>query len=214
MTLLPGLSSERLAVVAVGGGVVLAAGMVLLGGFVSAGGGVLAESLYLLAWLLPLLGGGIVLVVLAWAYGAARSPPHREGIVGQTRERLTTPRPVGDDAARLLDRAASARYDSVATDGAAEIRGELADGALRVLRTVHGLDAARAREAVRTGTWTDDPVAAAFLGEPPYPLGERIRGAIDPGSAYRWRVRRTVAAIERVEGSVGAAGPPAGEDDP
>jgi len=54
------------------------------------------------------------------------------------------------------------------------------------------------RAAVETGEWTDDRIAAAFLGgqeAPGYPLRSRIRGWARPSVAYRHRVERTVAAI-------------------
>jgi len=55
-----------------------------------------------------------------------------------------------------------------------------------------------AADVVARGEWTDDPVAAAFLGDeraPRYPLRERLRGWVHPGRAFRRRVERTVDAV-------------------
>jgi uncharacterized repeat protein (TIGR01451 family) len=61
-----------------------------------------------------------------------------------------------------------------------------------------------ARERIERGTWTDDAVAAAFLGgddvDSP-PLSERFRTVISGESRYHRGLRRTVAAIASVAGA-------------
>lgn len=54
------------------------------------------------------------------------------------------------------------------------------------------------RAAIDAGDWTDDRIAAAFLGgeaAPDFPLRSRIRGWVRPSAAFRHRVERTVTAI-------------------
>jgi len=59
-----------------------------------------------------------------------------------------------------------------------------------------------------TGGWTDDPVAARFLGASvSIPLRQRVRLFLSGQSSLTDRVERTVTAIERV----GTADAPAGE---
>jgi hypothetical protein len=58
----------------------------------------------------------------------------------------------------------------------------------------------RAREAVAAGTWTDDPVAAAFLageGGPVPSLRARARLWLLPERERERRVERALRAIER-----------------
>lgn len=194
-------SPERIATVVVGGGALLATAMVFLAGFVPRSGSAVTSLLYLAALALPLVGGLLVLGALRWAIGSgggssveAFRPPRVEE--GGPRDRPT----VGTERAKRLEWIARARYDCRATEGSEAIRDDLIEGAVRVARTSRGLDAASAREAVRSGTWTDDPVAAAFLAaEPAYPVIEWLRGAVDPGEAYRRRVRRTIEAIESLD---------------
>lgn len=56
-------------------------------------------------------------------------------------------------------------------------------------------DREAAVDAVDAGTWTDDPVAAAFVGDDDYPLGERLRAWLDPEAALDRRVDRAVGAV-------------------
>ncbi|MFB6095557.1 MAG: hypothetical protein ABEJ71_03770 [Halodesulfurarchaeum sp.] len=73
---------------------------------------------------------------------------------------------------------------------------------------------AEAERLVRTGAWTADRTAAAFLGEPGespnYPLLERFRGWVAPEAAYHRRARRTVAALAAEVEGVSAPSEPGG----
>ncbi len=184
--------------VAVGSAVALLA--VLLGGFLPTPGATLAGPLYALAVLLPL--GGIVLV--AYAVRLAARSRRRRG--GDPLTSVSDPDPWADDSGVTSDvddrlsRASDARYQCSSTRSAETIRADLSEGAARVVQARHGLSPAAAREAVRTGEWTDDPVAAGFLGEAArLPFDERLRAAVDPGRSYRRQVRRTIAAIEALD---------------
>jgi len=86
-----------------------------------------------------------------------------------------------------------------------EVRGTLAQTATDIYAEYADSDRERAREAVRVGTWTDDPVAAAFLadeGGPDPGLGARVRLWLVPERERARRVERTVQAIEHTEGEV------------
>lgn len=85
--------------------------------------------------------------------------------------------------------------------GKGDVRETLAETTVETLVRQAGTDRADARAAVEAGTWTDDPVAAAFLGAPTQPLSARIRHWLDPAAERQRRVDRTVRAIERLEGS-------------
>ncbi|MFB6193425.1 MAG: hypothetical protein ABEI75_00035, partial [Halobaculum sp.] len=55
--------------------------------------------------------------------------------------------------------------------------------------------------ALRTGTWTDDPVAAWFLGEElAPPLAARVRGWIGSQGQFGYGARRTIAALVEARG--------------
>lgn len=79
--------------------------------------------------------------------------------------------------------------------------------AVRAVAREAGVDEATAVGAVAAGEWTDDRVAAAFLGEddraPRLPLRERLRGWLHPGEAFERRARRAVGAVHDVAAEVG-----------
>ena len=84
------------------------------------------------------------------------------------------------------------------------LRTRLREAALRSVSRAERCPRADARRRVAAGTWTDDPVAAAFLAEdterdrasPREALAALRRGEV----ALQRRARRTVRAIERVGG--------------
>jgi hypothetical protein len=77
------------------------------------------------------------------------------------------------------------------------IRSRLVDLACDVHVARTGLDPAVARKAVRTGRWTTDRTAAAFLAAdgPSHSLWSRLRLWLDPDTERRRRIDTTVAAI-------------------
>jgi hypothetical protein len=63
-----------------------------------------------------------------------------------------------------------------------------------------GADRMAARESIRRGTWTDDPVAAAVCSStvsmPERSIRARLAGWLYPERELRRRVRRAVAAVD------------------
>lgn len=194
------LERDRLATVVVVAGTVLAVAAVFLGGFLPAGDQLIG-LLYVVAVLLPAIGVVFVLVACWWALVArdADVPSLVEGPPPETGTTRTYRR-VGRETEWALDTTAAEWYRCHSDVSTEELRDRLVDGAVGILRSRRGLERSSAREAVRNGTWTDDPVAAAFLSERKrQPPGERLRAAIDPGAASQRRIRRTLAAIERID---------------
>jgi len=86
--------------------------------------------------------------------------------------------------------------DAFARDARPRVRERVRETAVRACASADR--EADAEAAVARGEWTDDPVAAAFLGDeraPRYPLRERLRGWVHPDRAFRRRVERTVDAV-------------------
>jgi hypothetical protein len=193
------IDPERFATAVVSAGAVLAVAAVVLGGFVSSIRLFIAP-LYLFAVLLPAVGVAIAAGVCwkAWTADRSRSPPLLEGTPPE--EAVTpTEYTAGREADRMLTAATGSWYRCRPNGTGADVRRCLVDGAVRVSTTKRGLAADTARDAVQSGTWTDDPVAAAFLADDlRQPLDERLRAAIDPGAAHVRRVRRTLAAIDAI----------------
>lgn len=69
-----------------------------------------------------------------------------------------------------------------------------------------GIDEEAAREAVSSGEWTDEPRAAAFLGEPSLPLTTWLYDLFTTEDPYRRSLAATVEAIEAVQTEPAAFG--------
>jgi hypothetical protein len=82
------------------------------------------------------------------------------------------------------------------------VRSQLATLASAVYADVTGEPEATAREAIETGTWTNDPVAAAFLSETRAPapsVRARLLLWVRPQRERKRRIERTIRAIEQLE---------------
>lgn len=157
------------------------------------------NGLYLLAYLLPVLGLSLIGVVAWTAWRRSLQDDRTDEFVDGPRwgheQEL-----VGRDLERRLENAAADWYRCEGTYSIADIRERLEKSAVRALKASTGFDDDQSRAALEEGVWTADPVAAAFLSpRRGQPLAERLRGALDPGQAFHRRVDRTVAAIEALE---------------
>ncbi|WP_195892472.1 DUF7269 family protein [Halopiger goleimassiliensis] len=193
------LERERIATVVLVGATLVAVVVVLLGGFLPTGE-VADGLLYLLAVLFPAIGGGLVVAACWWALVARNggAPSLVEGPPPETGTTRTYRR-VGRESDWALDSTAEEWYRCLDDSSTESIRERLTDGAVRLLQARRGLERTRAQKTVENGTWTDDPVAAAFLADGTrQPTAERLRAAVDPGAASQRRIRRTLAAIEAI----------------
>lgn len=78
---------------------------------------------------------------------------------------------------------------------ARELRQDLRVTAVDALRAA-GESPEDARRRVQRGEWTDDDLAAGFLGDAaPVPLLARLRGWLDGGAEGRRRLRRSIDAV-------------------
>lgn len=83
---------------------------------------------------------------------------------------------------------------------------ELALTARAVYATANGCDEKTAARAVSTGAWTDDRIAAAFLGwdleeAPTFSVRERVVAWLAPRRAFERRLEHVISAIDRQAGS-------------
>ena len=100
------------------------------------------------------------------------------------------------DPATVSGYTADRTIDSVASlDEARELRADLRTVAIDALR-VAGESPEDARRRIEHGEWTEDALAAGFLGEAaPVPLLARLRGWLDGGAEGRRRLRRSIDAV-------------------
>lgn len=83
------------------------------------------------------------------------------------------------------------------------VRNRLGTAALTTLQRT-GLSRDEARQALASGTWTDDDAAAAFLATGRVPsTRERLVAAVRGESAFQYGARRAADEIARLEGGDG-----------
>jgi hypothetical protein len=180
-------------------GTVIALGTFLFRRLGPLGGDSLATALDSLAQSLPAIG---VIVVLVSLLAVWRLRPSASTLLATETSEEIQPFAAPDGMAAHLHDAVQAQYRGEKEESATEVHELLVDGAVRAIRTHRGVDAQTARRAVESGTWTDDPIAAAFLGEQTrYPPRDWLYGLVDPGGAYQRRVRRTLDAIDAIKRS-------------
>ena len=159
----------------------------LLGGLATAPTGEDAERLALVLTGIALLAAGGTARATGGAASAAFDPFLRRSPERIADDRAT----VGADVDRQVARAVTAGGEELAA-----IRTRLRRAAVAAASR-GGREPEAAEAAVDAGTWTDDPTAAAFLGEPGYPPAARARAWLDPPGERERRVRETVRAIRR-----------------
>ncbi|QPV62566.1 hypothetical protein I7X12_17820 [Halosimplex litoreum] len=185
-----------------------------------AGIGAIGVGLVLAVTLTPVsasdAGGGALLLVVtglglaagklyrSGADGEAVAPaPWDEGggLVDGTPEETADPADVtGDELAALVEQARErARESETVEEGFAVVRPPLRDALSRVL-AAGGSDTDDVEEALATGAWTDDPVAAAVVDErvalPRLSLRQRLRAWLFPERVVRRGTARAVAAVD------------------
>jgi hypothetical protein len=146
----------------------------------------------------------LVLVVAVVAVGGALVTLSRRRGVDFERvetgdpETLVSLQAPGDEARSSFRRASALKL----TDSRHRVEERLRKVAVDVIRRRHDCSAAEAEEMLATGEWTDDPHAAAFLGDgeavdtPRLPPGMWLRVE----SPFTYRARRTVDAIVALSG--------------
>lgn len=193
----PWLDSQKLLGVAVVAGTVLTVGFLLLGGFFRGLSKSVQLALYVFAVLLPPVGIGLIGLGGYWLLKGAERTDSQIAPKIPASGTTAASEAVGEDIEHSLASAATNRYRCRQHSSGQRVEEVLRAGAVRKVRTREGHDYDTARSIVAAGDWTEDPVAAAFLSsQTPYPLGERVRGALDPGAAYWRRVDRTLDAID------------------
>jgi uncharacterized repeat protein (TIGR01451 family) len=158
------------------------------------------DPLYLVALAFPTVGVVLGLAALVAFLRSSSDTAESMAFATPAATETESADAVGDSFARVLDQAERGRYSGRATSGAEQIHDLLVGAVRQRLRRHQGLNSTSAGETLEDGSWTDDPVAAGFLSpERRLPLVERLRGAVDPGGAYRRRLDRTLDAIDRLE---------------
>ncbi len=138
-----------------------------------------------------LLLGGMTTLLVAIRKLSGGEPPPRLVAEGER-----PPEAVSVDPATVsgapTDRAIA---DVASLDDARELRDDLRETAVDALRAA-GESQEQARERLERGDWTDDDLAAGFLGEAvPVPLLARLRGWLDESAEGRRRLIRSVDAV-------------------
>jgi hypothetical protein len=145
-------------------------------------------------WGLALVGGAYALVRL----GNGRDRPAVSPTFAATESDSdgTGAPTVDDELRRDLQRVT--RWIDDPRYGGEELRSRVRRSAVETVRTAGGTTEREAERAVERGTWTDDRIAAAFVGgkeAPGYPFRNRVRGWLRPDLAFERRFERTVDAV-------------------
>ncbi|MFC4549794.1 MULTISPECIES: DUF7269 family protein [Halorussus] len=150
-----------------------------------------------------LLLGGLVGAYAVWSARRRRSPAAPEDAAAKRFERARRRPPetvtlaagtlTGADFDATVEAAVAGREPALE-----RVSEELVETAVEAYARAEECSPETARRSITAGAWTDDPVAAAFLGGeegPRYPLWARLRGWLDPSAERDRRIRRTIAAL-------------------
>lgn len=143
---------------------------------------------------------GVVALVQAGRVVQARRAAEGEEATTPDPELVATPPPPGDDLETALEQFLDARHIYFHRS---RIRDALRSAATAVLTQYAAFSPADIPEVLRTGAWTDDRYAAAFLAgdaAPMPPLRTQLRELVRGESAFHRGVRHTVDAIAAVAG--------------
>lgn len=107
---------------------------------------------------------------------------------------LPTP---GDDVDRRLSRLTLTRFNEAERY---RLREEFGDVAAATIQRRERCSADEAERALREGTWTDDPFAAAFFtgSAPEASATERVRELLHRETPFKRRAVRAIEAVERL----------------
>lgn len=173
--------------------------LLMLGAVVSTGGPFTAVLDILVAG----LGGGYLIVMLlgagVGALGVFVLVDNRERVEARELHDVERPAPApvpGEPFDAQIRRWRNS-LPVVGEPTQAAVRERLRAAAIRAVRADRGVTESRARAAVETGAWTDDPVAGRFLaGEPDQPtVAEWLRALRTATPPLCRRARRTIAVI-------------------
>ena len=129
------------------------------------------------------------------------SPPRSSGAAANG---APDPRVVGESTTERVERTVAALKRG---NRAAAKRGAVVDDLRATLRAVERADGRSSEaidERIRTGAWTEDRVAAVFLGGAAagsLSLRQRLRTWLFPGRTFERRLERTLAELERYAAS-------------
>lgn len=143
---------------------------------------------------------GLVAVVQAGRVVQARRAADREEAATPDPERVARPPPPGDDLETALEQFLDARTIYFHRS---RIREALRSAATAVLTRYAAYSSADIPAVLRTGAWTDDRYAAAFLAgdaAPVPPLRAQLRALVRGESGFHRGVRHTVEAIAAAAG--------------
>lgn len=159
-------------------------------------------------YLLAAALGGVALLVASVV--TARGDTVVQSEMPDPEEGVSVPSP-GDGLAATLDRPRLA-VPLLAHGARSSVRERLRESAVEALVRAENCTERAARERIRSGRWTDDPDAAAFLsdsgGLPPLGAYRRAFAAGDPWFVHG--ARRTADAIVRLAGDT-SEGAPSGD---
>lgn len=148
------------------------------------------ETDQLLFWAVGLVGAMAALVVMIRRLAGSDADP----VLVDADQR--PPESTSVDPATISGYAADEAIAGVdSLDDARDLREELRDTAVEALETA-GEEREDAHRRIEQGAWTDDDLAAGFLGnDAPVPLLARLRGWLDGASEGRRRLVRSVDAV-------------------
>jgi len=147
-------------------------------------------------------GAGVLALVQGLRYANdARTAEHRAIETGDPEERYGVPVP-GDDADELLSRRGFSR---ASIKRRREFHQQLRRVAEETLRARGDYADGEVSAAIDDGTWTDDPVAAWFLGSDVRPPpGARLRRLLGADAEFRYGVVHVVDALAAARSNAGS----------